>query len=251
MRLAATVMLVRPSKGADFEVFMLRRSAQSAFAPDAYVFPGGTIDPVDESGQARSRTAGADEAWVSRNFRTRDWPAFASGIGELQPGQAAALAHAALRELYEEADVLLVRGDVSNANRTGLSFDELLQRYDLKADAGALTLFSQWITPPSEPRRYNAYFFLARADESHSPRADAYETHDGVWIAPAEALARFDAGSMHLVYPTIKHLERLRAFDDIDALFEFASHKPIYRVMPDDSGGERRFGIPAELENAW
>ena len=251
MRLAATVMLVRPSHERGFEVFMLRRSAQSAFAPDAYVFPGGTVDRQDEAEEARRRTSGAGEDWVRRNFRTRDWPAFASGIGELAPGQAAALAHAALRELYEEADVLLVDGDVSNVNRAGLTFDEVLARAGAYADASALTLFSQWITPPSEPRRYNAYFFLARAQESHSPRADAYETHDGIWIAPADALARFKDGTLHLVYPTIKHLERLRAFDDIDALFAFASRKPIYRIMPDDTAGDRRFAIPAELEDAW
>src|SRR5579863_5231671 len=44
VRLAATVMLIRPAEHAPFEVFMLRRSEASHFVPDVFVFPGGTLD---------------------------------------------------------------------------------------------------------------------------------------------------------------------------------------------------------------
>ena len=47
VRLAATVMLVRARAGGSTEVYLLRRSGKSAFAPDAYVFPGGTVDAHD------------------------------------------------------------------------------------------------------------------------------------------------------------------------------------------------------------
>lgn len=251
MRLAATVMLVRPSNERAIETFMLRRSAASSFAPDAFVFPGGTVDESDRSAHARLRTSGADDEWVSGHFRSRDWPSFPSGIPDLEAGDAVALAHAALRELYEEAGVLLVRGHEPQIPDSSMPFDDVLERYDLQADARSLTLFSQWITPASEPRRYNAFFFLARARPEHAPRADAYETHDGIWIAPAEALERFRAGTFHLVYPTIKHLERLAQFDDVDALFEYAARKPIYRVMPRENDLRRQFEIPQELERAW
>ncbi len=251
MRLAATVMLVQPSNERSIEVFMLRRSSASTFAPDAFVFPGGTVDDSDRSTRARLRTFGADAEWIQGHFRSRDWPSFPSGVADLDPADASALAHTALRELYEEAGVLLVRGREPQIPNTDMPFDELLERYDLQADAGALTLFSQWITPASEPRRYNAFFFLARAKPEHAPRADAYETHDGIWITPSEALERFRAGTFHLVYPTIKHLERLAKFDDVDALFEFAARKPIYRIMPRERDVRWEFEIPQELEHAW
>ncbi len=90
-----------------------------------------------------------------------------------------------------------------------LSFADFLAAHDWYADARALTLFSHWITPLSEPRRYNTHFFFAAAPPDQGALADAFETHDGIWIAPALALERQRAGTLHLVYPTIKHLERL------------------------------------------
>src|SRR5947209_4899643 len=70
VRLAATVMLVRPSGERGFEVFMLRRSSASTFAPGAFVFPGGTIDPQDERPEARATTFGLDDARLETEFRS-------------------------------------------------------------------------------------------------------------------------------------------------------------------------------------
>ncbi|HZY99233.1 MAG TPA: NUDIX hydrolase [Candidatus Baltobacteraceae bacterium] len=184
-RLAATVILARPSAGG-FELYMTRRSPGSGFAPDAYVFPGGTVDPQD---------------------------------GEMPE----ALRNAAARELFEEACVRL--------------------------DPAALTPFSHWITPPSEPRRYDTHFFFAQAPPDQVARADAFETHDGIWISPAQALQRYRERSLHLVYPTIKHLERLLAFTSVGEIADYARAKAIHTICPDDSGDS--FRIPPELENAW
>lgn len=232
---------------------MLRRSRRSAFAPGAYVFPGGTLDPGDTSEAALARTAGADERRLTREFRAQPGP--------LASREKAGLLIAALRELYEEAGVLLLCGsDAAHAARIRearallqngtLSFAELLTQLDAYADARALTLFSRWITPPSEPRRYDTHFFVAKAGPDVVADADARETHDGLWIAPAEALERARAGTFALVYPTFKHLERLARFDDVDALVAFARTKPIYSVMPEGTA-ERGFALPERLEHAW
>ncbi|MHB8231158.1 MAG: NUDIX hydrolase, partial [Vulcanimicrobiaceae bacterium] len=153
--MAATVMLVRPAEGAGgFDVFMLRRSAQSAFVPDVYVFPGGTLDPQDSSPEARARTRGLDGPGVRAAYRA----------------QSAGLMVTALRELFEEAGVLLAcdadgrplgRADLrarteqlagarQNLQSGEMAFADILAQLDLYADASALTLFSRWITPPSE-----------------------------------------------------------------------------------------------------
>ncbi len=113
-----------------------------------------------------------------------------------------------------------------------------------------MSLFSHWITPPVEPRRYNTHFFFAIAPPLQDPIADADETHDGMWIAPADALERYAQGTMHLVYPTIKHLERLRAFRSADEAAEYARRKAVLTIMPyAPEGGD--FRIPLALENAW
>ena len=36
-----------------------------------------------------------------------------------------------------------------------------------------------------------------------------------------------------MFFPTIKHLERLAAFDRVDALLAFAREKPIVTIQPD------------------
>ena len=248
MRLAATVMLARPA-GARFEIFMLRRSGQSHFVPDAYVFPGGTESELDLSEHALARTRfDPDGPDVRKRIR-----AAAAGVRIASDRELAGLFFTALRELYEEAGVLLACDAQGHAMAQEIGpradFLQSLDRADLYADARQLTLFSQWLTPPQFPKRYNTHFFLARAPEGAAAAADARETHDGMWIAPADALARSEAGDLHVVYPTMKHLERLAAFASLDELAQFARTKPVLALSPDTV--EDGFALPPALENAW
>jgi 8-oxo-dGTP pyrophosphatase MutT (NUDIX family) len=264
VRLAATVILMRPGA----EVYLARRSATSAFAPDAFVFPGGTIDPQDASSATRSRVVGLEAARIRSEFRATIPAALPSGQPKTSRDAARTLFVTALRELFEEAGVVLARTrtgrpieasgkrgrEVAAARievRNGaLRFADFLKARDWYADARALTLFSHWITPPSEPRRYNTHFFFAAAPADQAARADAIETHDGLWISPNEALALYRSQRLRLVYPTIKHLERLASFGSLEAALAFARSKPILTIVPtsSDDGG---FSLPPALEDAW
>jgi 8-oxo-dGTP pyrophosphatase MutT (NUDIX family) len=220
-RPAATVMLLRPDP-AGFAVYMLRRSARSRFVPDAYVFPGGAVDAAD---RALAASAGV-----------RGW------AGPAAPE----LAVAALREMFEEAGILLAVARDGAASRIdaptlaalrtelngGASLAAILDRHGLALDAGALTYYSNWVTPVTEPIRFDAHFFIARAPEDQIAAADAVEVHDGVWIAPAEALARADRGEMTIIFPTRKHLERLAAQPDIEAMLAHARARFVKPIMP-------------------
>ena len=209
MRPASTVILARA--GEPLEVFMLRRSARSAFAPNVYVFPGGTVDERD-----RATSDGVDRELLRRMFRMETPP---------PPALQASLVAAARRELHEEAGVLL--------------------------DASwPLELFSHWITPLSIAPRYDVYFFVTRIPEGQEAVADANETHDGIWIAPRDALARDEASGFSIIYPTRKHLERLARFRNADEMLAAARSKPIRTVLA--HGSEREgFALPAGLEDAW
>jgi 8-oxo-dGTP pyrophosphatase MutT (NUDIX family) len=263
VRLAATVIVVR----SPLEVYLTRRSARSAFAPDAFVFPGGTVDEQDLLPEVQDRTIGLSPERLNEEFRAEISPALSSSEAPIEAGAARALLVTALRELFEEAGLLFAcdsarqpiaidpvdwprveseRAAVRNGER---SFADFLTGHDLYADARALTLFSHWITPPSEPRRYNTHFFFAMAPANQAARADTHETHDGVWIAPAQALARHRTNRMHLVYPTIKHLERLADFDSADAALEYARSKPVLTIMPAATADD--FRIPPSLEGTW
>ncbi len=108
--------------------------------------------------------------------------------------------------------------------------------------------YSHWITPPVETtRRFDTRFFVAPAPYGQRASADAVETHDGLWIVPAEALARGDRGEIVLVFPTRKHLERLAEFASVAELIEHARARTPRAVMPDvDADGT--ITLPAELQ---
>ena len=215
-------MLVRPDPVSGIAVYMTRRSTRSRFVPDAYVFPGGAVDPEDRELAAASALHGS--------------------AGAMAPE----LAAAAIRELFEEAGILLARDangtavphtapDIAalRAERVaGVRFDTLLARRGLAPDAGALFYYSNWITPVTEPRRFDTHFFVARAPDDQIAAADAVEVHDGTWIAPADAMARGDRGEMTIIFPTYRHLERLAAFPDVDAVLAHARARSIAPVMP-------------------
>jgi recombination protein RecT len=228
---------------------MARRSARSGFAPDAFVFPGGTIEAQDRERDAKARTLGLQGERLAEERLSVD----------------AAVAIAALRELFEEAGILIAScasgaaiglqtmGEAASERslvcRGALTFADFLQKHDWYADARALALFSHWITPNSEPRRYDTYFFFAAAPYDAGGKADAFETHDDLWISPAAALERHHSGTFHLVFPTIKHLERLAAFDSLESVMHFARTKPIVTILPATVADG--FDLPSALERAW
>src|SRR5438552_10139488 len=76
---------------------MVRCHARSPVAPSAYVFPGGTVRPDDLEVDDAPGAETLAEVLSERS----DTP--------VEPAQAAALYVAAVRELFEEAGVLLVR----------------------------------------------------------------------------------------------------------------------------------------------
>jgi 8-oxo-dGTP pyrophosphatase MutT (NUDIX family) len=235
VRDAATVIVGRDtSKG--LQVFMVRRSAGAVFLPDRYVFPGGRVDDADRDEAARRLHGSA---------------------GDVDP----AYAMTAARETFEEVGLLFADRVVHVDQLAGLrramhageiTFGEVLARLDASVDASQLRYFSRWITPKGElaTRRYDTRFFVARAPENQIAEADATEVLDGRWIAPSDALAANERGEIGLIFPTIKHLERIAPYRTVDELLEFARGKTIVTVSPEVQPGPAFVLVP-ELENAW
>src|SRR5260370_14079902 len=94
LRPAATVVVLRDSPAGP-QVFMVRRHEGTAFMGGAYVFPGGRVDAGDRGVADPSWCDGVDVA--------------AAQLGGLPAVDAVAFHVAALRELFEEAGVLLPR----------------------------------------------------------------------------------------------------------------------------------------------
>src|SRR6059058_5277734 len=95
-RHAATVVLLRDGS-AGVEAYLLRRQKTMAFAAGMYVFPGGSVDPRDQSLP--------ESSWVGP--RPIDWATLLTADDAL----AKALVCAAVRETFEESGVLLAGTD--------------------------------------------------------------------------------------------------------------------------------------------
>ena len=162
---AATIMVLRSTplaNGRDMQVLMLRRTAAMKFAPGAYVFPGGSVDPADY---------GAEIGWQGPS--AAEFGAWLGASAEV----ARALVCAAVRETFEESGVLLAGppGDGPLATPSGPSWEAdrmamasgtltlaaLLSGRGLVLRADRLVPWARWITPDGEPRRFDARFFAA------------------------------------------------------------------------------------------
>ena len=241
-RPSATVILVRDGPGRDLEIFMVRRDPAARFAPDAYVFPGGTLRDDDLVAGGEPPVSGLTSAEAHQRLTTRgsDPPVAAS--------QSMALHIAAVRELYEEAGVLLGR----QAGRThgpldsdacvrlarlrpevqaGRSLIQTARDLGLELLPDALVYFSHWITPEVSPRRYDTRFFVAVDQPEQTASHCGLETVDGGWYSPSDLLGHAAAGMLTLVSVTAEHLRVLAEYRSVSELMGFARSKPIRTVL--------------------
>jgi glyoxylase-like metal-dependent hydrolase (beta-lactamase superfamily II)/8-oxo-dGTP pyrophosphatase MutT (NUDIX family) len=205
---AATVVLVRPGRAGP-EVLLTRRPASMAFAPDMSVFPGGRIDPDDR-----------DPFLVARSVVEASEAAHAMG-GDLSPEDAVAAHVAAIRELFEEAGVLLadagdapIRSRDLAAARSGLvggdvSFASVIAELGLRLRTDLLVPLSRWVTPPIMPRRFDARFFAAELPPGARVSFEGDEVAGHAWFTPAAALRAMAAGELGMWVPTSATLQQL------------------------------------------
>lgn len=217
VRSAATVMLVRDG-ASGVEVFMLRRVPSMEFAPHAWVFPGGGVDPRDDAPELPWAGPSAAE-WAAR-----------LGCDE---ALARSLVAAAVREVFEECGVLLAGPDATSVvadlrapewgvERAALlareqSLSELLVRRGLVLRSDLLGVAAHWVTPPFEPRRYDTFFFSALLPEGQVPDDDTTEADVADWVVPAALLADLEAGRATMLPPTVVTVESVAAAASAEA----------------------------------
>jgi 8-oxo-dGTP pyrophosphatase MutT (NUDIX family) len=164
--------------------------------------------------------------------------------GVVEPGEDASIA--AARELFEEAGLLLARGELDATTRDDLRRRILdgapasaeLAKLGLAWATEALVPWSHWITPSIERKRFSAHFFAAELPAGQTPRFDAAETIDQAWIAPHEAAAR--AAELALPPPqlrTLWELARCATIEDVFAAGRARAAEPhpiLPRIAPTD-----------------
>ena len=187
-RKAASLLLLRDPTTAP-AVLMGQRGAFHKFMPGRLVFPGGSLDAEDRS--AAFAGLPPEDTMTRLHRQTTDDPTLAHG-----------LLGACARELHEE---------------TGLDLGT-------PPDLSTLDLLCRAITPPDNPIRFDAFFFVAPAEAAQGVLAGSGELEELRWYPLEEALA-FD-----LAFVTHKVLLQLKDWMTLDAEARMARAKiPVMR----------------------
>lgn len=208
LRFAATVMIFRQHPTGP-QVLLLKRSRQVGFFPSAWVFPGGRVDESDA------------------HFPT---------IGSVMGLDDVSFAVAAVRETFEEAGIWLGSGTPSADLRAALNqrTGRLPLDGSLVADLDQIRQWSWWITPDTEPKRYDTRFFLCTVpyDPTQEIVPDASETVEARWLTPAEAIRLHLADELFMAPPTYLTLLDLQDFATATEIWHHASERVIQAIQP-------------------
>ncbi len=133
------------------------------------------------------------------------------------------LRRAAMRELSEEAGVTL-------------------------EPSAELVVLTRWITPASNPIRFDTWFYAAAAPQGASPKVDGAEIVDFRWLAPADALSAAASGVFPLAFPTRTQLQRLSGLGSVEALLAHARASDLEPIEPREvgSGEHMRLVLPGD-----
>ena len=235
-------MILRDTNVA-FEVFMVKRHQEIDFASGALVFPGGKLD-VQDSNPALLATCS------EQNFDLNQLAVRICGI----------------RETFEEAGILLARdnidGKIIGAARCSQLVDwyreplhnrditllEIVRKENLTLACDELVLFAHWVTPSYFSRRFDAFFFIAKAPLEQIASHDKIESVDSVWITPNAALNDANEGRKTIVFATRMNLQKLTYFQSTSALIQNSMESEVYTVEPqvEENDGDVTFTIPIE-----
>jgi 8-oxo-dGTP pyrophosphatase MutT (NUDIX family) len=220
---AATVLLVRDAADG-VEVFLVERASKANFG-GAFVFPGGKVDPEDGLDEMEAITTGASDKELSNTL----------GI------EKGGLAYwvACIRECFEEAGILIAyREDGSPFDPSDSEERERFVDYRNRLNAGEAVLenmceeenltlatdrlayLAHWITPKIEKRRYTTRFFVAISPAGQEGFHDGSESVNSLWIKPEDALQQQKEGKLLLIMPTIKNLESICGYSNVEELLK-------------------------------
>lgn len=147
-KLSATLILLR-GEPKNPQILMGKRAAGHRFMPSKMVFPGGRVERSDAFAPVSTPLSAPTAAILNQH---------------LSPRRGQAAANAAIRETFEETGLFLTKPCKPQKRKRGPKGWECFTEHGFGADLGGLDVVARAITPPYHPKRFDAWFFSARAD---------------------------------------------------------------------------------------
>jgi hypothetical protein len=175
----------------------------------------------------------------------------------LQPGEAAALFVAAVREAFEETGVLYAPVDAATAGRAqgllreGHRFGETLAALDLRLSATSLQPWSRWVTPLVGGvirKRFDTRFYVAAVPAGQDTVHDMREATESLWLAPRAELLQYWDGLIELAPPQIMSLAHLSRHADVASVLAEARGRRPPCIQPEafEEDGTRVICYPGD-----
>lgn len=238
---SATVIVARHAVEG-LEILFVRRSDEQQFMGGYFVFPGGLVEPAD-----------CDcDLWEDHCIPVAARPGLILQEPALPEPAARGLFMAAIRETFEECGILLAvpecgsAFDFTDADTAArfkayrkllhdgeMSLKHIAAKERFRFAPGNLVPYAHWITPLSQPLRYDTRFFLALLPEGQEAAHDDDELTETLWLKPGIALEMNTTGRISLAPPTLKTVEELSCFQDARQLWAAAAQREIFPVLPE------------------
>lgn len=232
---SASILLIRDGRPRGdgkgrLEVLMIERHGKIRFAGGALVFPGGKVDRSDYDKVLFNRCEGL--SFLPYRF-------------------------AAIREMFEEAGVLLARKrsvkrllgkseQISLSRRYrrrflkgSFSLAQLGYVAGLRYNPDQLVPFAHWITPEWQPMRFSTVFFLAPLPAGQVALHDGGEAVKSFWVRPCDLVEEFDGHPNKLWFPQRMNLLKLSRARNVREALDTARKAVIVPVMPRVVRGEK------------
>lgn len=201
IRPAATVILMDKKN----RVYLTQRPYTMKFLAGYYVFPGGALEKSDYLTSKQIIQTDTEETIDHAYF-----------VG-------------AARELFEEVGIFLGKngnGDFAQIDHEKIaqyrqqlvnreiSFLDILEKENCYLYTECLKYIAHFITPPTQPVRFDTRFFLTIVPDGQIPSPDAHEVEKGMWVTPEEALEGYNTGQLQMVAPTVLSLHKILALTE-------------------------------------
>ena len=238
------MVLVREAES-EPQIFMVKRHQSTSFGL-AYAFPGGVLDAEDA--KVHDYCGDLSDSEASTTLGVKD-----SGLDYYS---------AAIRELFEEAGVLLA--DVSdidedlNVIRDGLNdgstnWLDFVVANKLKLHCDELHYFSHWVTPTALAKRYTTRFFVAVLPAGQAAIHCGGELTESRWTTARDMLAAGRNGDVVLHSPTTNTLQRLAQHDSLARLTEWAqscAQRGVTSMLPEliERDGRKQASLPGDQD---